>query len=144
MLLLRYVIKGQDKAKYDGFDSKVVALDNRIKKGKWYTIRVNIKWSLTNQGYIATQLNGEPFTPFNGVNNKVFGVNLYNNIENTFKFGYYRYWDNSLPTTIYFDYFVKTRSFESLTSKSLSAERLYGVKQDYQYLNYKDKILREK
>jgi len=54
MLLLRYVIKGQDKAKYDGFDSKVVALDNRIKKGKWYTIRVNIKWSLTNQGYIAT------------------------------------------------------------------------------------------
>ena len=54
MLLLRYVIRGQDKAKYDGFVSKVVTLDNRIKKGKWYTIRVNIKWSLTNQGYIAT------------------------------------------------------------------------------------------
>ncbi|PWI29833.1 hypothetical protein DI383_08745 [Flavobacteriaceae bacterium LYZ1037] len=143
MLLLRYGIKGQDHAKYKGFDWKVVALDDTIEKGKWYTLRVNIKWSLTNQGYIASWLNGKPFTVFNGVDNKVYGANLYNNIENTFKFGYYRYWDNSKPTSIYFDYIVKTRTFEDLTGESPSMEALYGVQQDYQYLNDKDKPLRE-
>lgn len=143
MLLLRYGIKGQDDAKYEGFDWKVIALDKTIKKGKWYTLRVNIEWSLTNQGYIAAWLNGNPFTPFNGINNKVFGANLYNKIENTIKFGYYRYWDNSTPTSIYFDYIVKTRSFEDLTGKKPTSEELYGVKQDYMYLNKKDKILKE-
>lgn len=143
MLLLRYGIKGQDNAKYQGFDWKVVALDDTIQKGRWYTIRVNIKWSLTNQGYIAAWLNAKPFTPFNGISNKVFGANLYNDIENTFKFGYYRYWDNSQPTAIYYDYIVKTRSFEDLTGEKPSVEALYGVKQDYQYLNDKDMVLRE-
>ena len=141
MLLLRYGIKGEDKSIYKGFDWRVVALNDNIKKGKWYTIRANIKWSLTNQGYIAAWLNGKPFTPFNGINNKVYGANLYNTIENTFKFGYYRYWDNSKPTSIYFDYFVKTRSYEDLTGEKPSTELLYESSQDYQYLDEKDKPL---
>jgi hypothetical protein len=143
ILILRHGIKGQDNAKYEGFDWSIVALNDNIKKGKWYTVRANIKWSLNNQGYIAVWLNGEPFTPFNGVNNKVFGTNIYNTIENTFKFGYYRYWDNSTPTSIYFDYIVKTRSFEDLTGRKPTSEELYGVKHDYRYLNKKDKILKE-
>lgn len=52
-ILLRYGIKGEDESVYEGFDWSVVALDDTIKKGVWYTIRANIKWSLTNQGYIA-------------------------------------------------------------------------------------------
>jgi hypothetical protein len=143
MLLLRYGIKGQDKSIYKGFDWKVVALDDSIKKGKWYTIRVNIKWSITNQGYIAAWLNGKPFTPFNGIHNKVYGTNLYNDIENTFKFGYYRYWDNSKPTPIYFDYILRTRSYEDLTGEKLSLESLYGRPDDYLYLDKKNKPLKE-
>lgn len=143
ILLLRYGITGIDESIYKGFDWKVVALDDTIQKGKWYTIRVNIKWSKTNNGYIAAWLNGKPFTPFNGVNNKIYGANLYNDIENTFKFGYYRYWDNSKPTSIYYDYVVKTRSFKDLTGKDPTKETLYGVQQDYQYLDEKDKPLYE-
>ena len=144
MLLLRYGIKGQERSKYKGFDWKVIALNDEIQKGKWYTIRVNIKWSITNQGYIAAWLNGKPYTPFNGVNNKVFGSNLYNDIENTFKFGYYRYWDNSQSTAIYFDYIIKTRTFKDLTGLKPEVNELYGVKDDYRYLNEKDLVLRKK
>jgi hypothetical protein len=143
ILILRYGIKGEDTSIYKGFDWKVVALNDNIEKGKWYTIRANIKWSLTNQGYIAAWLNGKPFTPFNGINNKVYGANLYNTIENTFKFGYYRYWDNSKPTSIYFDYFVKTRSYQELTGEKQSTELLYGTPQNYLYLDEKDKPLVE-
>jgi len=143
ILLLRYGINALDNTAYEGFRWNIVALDDKIIKGKWYTIRANIKWSLTNQGYIAVWLNGKPFTPFNGVNNKVYGANLHNKIENTFKFGYYRYWDNSKPTDIYFDYIVKTRSFEELTGKTFSSQLLYSKQEEYEYLNNKSKPLKE-
>lgn len=72
----------------------------------------------------------------------MFGSNLYNKIENTFKFGLYRYWDNSRTTPIYFDYILRTRSFKALTGKTISPEELYKVKRDYRYLNNKDKIIK--
>lgn len=143
MLLLRYGINGEDKFKFKNYKWRLIALHDKIEKGKWYTIRVNIKWSLTNDGYIAVWLNGKPFTPYNGIHNKVFGANLYNTIQNTVKFGYYRYWDNSNPTSVYFDYFVKTRSFESLTGKEPKAAELYGTSDDYRYLENKEQVLKD-
>ncbi|MEM9001243.1 MAG: heparin lyase I family protein [Bacteroidota bacterium] len=141
ILLLRYGIHGEKESKYNGFKWRPIALNDEIIKGKWYTLRVNINWSKTNQGYIAVWLNGKPFTPFNGINNKVYGANLYNDIENTLKFGYYRYWDNSKPTAIYFDYLVKARTFEQLTGNKPTIEELYGVQEDYRYLEDKIKAL---
>ena len=143
MLLLRYGINGEDDSRYDDFKWRIVALEDDIKKGRWYTIRVNIKWSLTNQGYIAAWLNGMPFTPHNGIHNKVFGANLYNNIENTFKFGFYRYWDNSKPTPIDFDYVIKTRNVEDLTGRIPTSKDLYGSPESYEYLENKDQPLHD-
>jgi hypothetical protein len=138
MLLLRYGINGEDKSRYDDFKWRIVALEDGILKGRWYTIRVNIKWSLNNQGYIAAWLNGKPYTPFNGIHNKVFGANLYNDIENTFKFGFYRYWDNSKPTPIEFDYIIKTRSVDELTGRTPTSKELYGPTDSYEYLENKE------
>jgi hypothetical protein len=104
---------------------------------------MNINWSQTNHGYIAAWINDRCFTPFNGVNNKVFGANMYNDLDNTIKFGYYRYWDNSTPSVIYFDYMKIARSFEDLTGRKSTAEELYFKKDDFRYLEVKDRILND-
>ena len=142
-LILRYGINGEDKSRFKGHKWKIIALDDSIEKGTWYTMRVNIKWSLTNEGYIAVWLNGKPFTPFNGIHNKVYGANLYNKIENTFKFGYYRYWDNPVSTAICFDYLAKMRSYEMLTGKKPTPQNLYGLNEDYRYLEDKEFPLKD-
>lgn len=143
ILLLRYGINSTDKNKLIGHRWQLIALNDNIEKGEWYKLRVNIKWSKTNTGYIATWLNDKPFTPFNGVDNKVYGANMYNDINNTFKFGYYRYWDNSTPTSIYFDYLKIARSFKELTGELPSFEKLYGDVNDYRYLKGKHKVLHD-
>jgi hypothetical protein len=143
MLLMRYGINGNKDQRLEGEKWKLVALKDDFKKGNWYKFRMNINWSQTNHGYIAAWINDRCFTPFNGVNNKVFGANMYNDLDNTIKFGYYRYWDNSTPSVIYFDYMKIARSFEDLTGRKSTAEELYFKKDDFRYLEVKDRILND-
>ncbi|MCL6266666.1 heparin lyase I family protein [Flagellimonas myxillae] len=143
MLILHYGINGVKNGLLHGNKWRPIALNDEIIKGQWYTVRVNINWSLTNTGYIAVWLNGKPFTPYNGINNKVYGANLYNSIQNTLKFGFYRYWDNSNPTSINFDYMKKARSYMELTGKEPTPMDLYGTSEDYRYLEDKKRVLSE-
>ncbi|MER3319465.1 MAG: heparin lyase I family protein [Allomuricauda sp.] len=141
VLLLRYGWNGQKGAKYENHKWKIIALDDDFIKGKWHKVRINIKWSLTNDGYIAVWLNDKPFTPYNGVNNKVYGANMHNKKQSYLKLGFYRYWDDSNTHDMYFDYVKAARSYFDLTGKRPNANNLYGVKEGYEYLVNKDNVL---
>ena len=140
MILLRYGWNGIEGGIHEGHKWNLVALEE-IKHGKWYKLRVNIHWSLSNTGYIAVWLNNKPLTPYNGVNNRVYGANMHNQRQSYLKLGYYRYWDNSSPTSIYFDYIKVARSFLDLTGKDPTVEELYGKKSDFRYLINKKNVL---
>ena len=77
-----------------------------------------IKWSFQNDGYIASWINNKPFTRFNGYHNKVYGANMHNKSPAYFKFGQYRYWDDSHTHEVYFD--------ELRVGNSLNEVSLYG------------------
>ncbi|WP_417237351.1 hypothetical protein, partial [Bizionia paragorgiae] len=94
-----------------------------------------------NTGYIAAWLNEKPYTPFNGVDNKVYGANMHNKRQSYLKIGYYRYWDNSYPTEIFFDYVKVARTFKQLTGKDPTTKELFNVENDYRYLEDKQRVL---
>ena len=141
ILLLRYGWNGAEGSKYQNHKWKIIALDDDFIKGKWHKVRINIKWSLTNDGYIAVWLNDKPFTPYNGVNNKVYGANMHNKRQSYLKLGFYRYWDDSNTHDMYFDYVNVARSYFDLTGKEPNANNLYGVKVGYEYLVNKENVL---
>lgn len=75
-----------------------------INKGIWYDLVFYIYWNDDNSAFISAWLNGSPFTPFNGTDNKFFKRNLFNRAGNYFKFGQYRGKNNTSNTNIvYFD-----------------------------------------
>jgi hypothetical protein len=143
ILLLRYGQNGEPGEKFENKKWQIIALNDSIEKGQWYQIRLNIKWSKSNTGYIATWLNNKPFTPFNGVDNRVYGANMHNDRQSYLKIGYYRYWDNSTPTEIFYDYIKTAQSFEELTGKRPSSIILYNTVNDYGYLRRKVRVLSE-
>jgi Polysaccharide lyase len=79
-----------------GESHRVVALGT-IPKGQWIRIVFHIRWSLKNDGFVESWVNDQPFTPYNGVNRKVYGPTLYNALPAIFKFGLYR--DPLITTT---------------------------------------------
>jgi len=101
-LLMRYGNNGKKEFKHRGKVWSIVALQ-KINTEKWYDLAFEIKWSFKNDGYIASWIDNEPFTPFNGYNNKIYGANMHNKSPAYFKFGQYRYWDDSNIHQIYFD-----------------------------------------
>ncbi len=113
-LILRYGNNG--KPKFDKKDEiwSVIALQ-KIKKNKWYDLVFEIKWHYTNAGYIASWINNKPFTPFNGMHNKIYGANMHNASPTYFKFGQYRYWDDTNTQSVYFDEFKVGDSFKEVS-----------------------------
>ncbi len=76
----------------------------KIHKGKWYDMVAHIYWNEDNSAYQEIWINGEPITPFNGVDHKYYHRNLFNRAGNYFKFGQYRGKNKSEHTNIiYFD-----------------------------------------
>jgi hypothetical protein len=113
-LVLRYGNNGKKDFKYSGEVWSVVALQ-RIDVNKWYDLTFEIKWSFQNDGYIASYINNEPFTPFNGLHNKVYGANMHNESPVYFKFGQYRYWDDKNVHKIHFDELRVGNSFDEVS-----------------------------
>jgi len=111
---LRYGNNGKSDFKHKGEVWSTVAV-NKILKKKWYDMVFEIKWSFTNSGHIASWINNEPFTPFNGLHNYIYGANMHNESPAYFKFGQYRYWDDSNKLKIHFDELRVGNSFKEVS-----------------------------
>jgi hypothetical protein len=132
-LVLRYGNNGKPQFEQKDYKWSTISV-KKIEKDKWYDMVFEINWSFTNSGYIAVWMNNEPFTPFNGMHNKVYGPNMHNESPAYFKFGQYRYWDDSNEQEVYFDELRIGNSFEEVSIyKSLPAmfqemEKFYFIK----------------
>ena len=87
----------------------------KINLEQWINLVFDLKWSFNNDGYIASWIDNEPFTPFNGMHNKVYGANMHNKSPTYFKFGQYRYFDDSNRHQILFDELRVADNFEEVT-----------------------------
>ena len=143
ILLLRYGVNGEEGNRLEGQKWHAIALTDEFQKGVWNKMRLQVKWSQKSDGFIAAWLNDRPFTGFNGLNNRVYGANMYNDIPVNLKFGNYRYWKNSKATKIYYDYLKIAPSFKTLTGFDATSERLYGKQDDYRYLEGKRRVLHD-
>lgn len=101
-VLLRYGNNGKNEFEFKSEVWSIIAL-KKIKQEEWYDIAFEIKWSFQNDGYIASWIDNKPFTPFNGYHNKIYGANMHNKSPAYFKFGQYKYWDDSHRHEVYFD-----------------------------------------
>ncbi len=61
-----------------------------VRKGAWFDIYFQIKWSLGGDGYVEMYADDEPVTPFNGTDYKFYSPNVYNAFGNYLKVGLYR------------------------------------------------------
>ena len=113
-LVLKYGNNG--KKEFDNKDEiwSTVAV-KKIELDEWNDVILEVKWSFSNSGYIASWLNNEPFTPFNGLHNKIYGANMHNKSPVYFKFGQYRYFDDSNTHQVFFDEFRVGDSFEEVS-----------------------------
>lgn len=113
-IILRYGNNGKKQFKHKGNIWSTIAV-KKINTGEWYDMTFEIKWSINNDGYIAAWINNEPFTQFNGLHNQVYGANMHNASPNYFKFGQYRYFDDSHKHQIFFDELRIADNFKEVT-----------------------------
>ncbi len=86
-----------------GKERKQIAL-YYFEKGKWVDLVFHIRWSLEDRGgFIELWANGEPVTAFNGVDYRVYGANMYNEIPNFLKLGLYRKEGFTTANSVYYD-----------------------------------------
>ncbi len=71
-----------------------------IEKGQWYTIKLHVKWSQQDDGFVEGWINDESLTPSN---EKVFGANMYTNLPRDFRIGVYRGHDLQTVNSVLFD-----------------------------------------
>lgn len=113
-LILRYGNNGKPQFDKKDYEWSTIAV-KKIEKDKWYDMVFEIKWSFTNAGYIASYINNKPFTPFNGLHNRVYGPNMHNESPAYFKFGQYRYWDDTNEHQVFFDELRIGNTFEEVS-----------------------------
>lgn len=113
-LLLRYGNNGKPETNEFGNIWSTVAL-KRIEPDQWYDLVFNVKWSINNDGYIAAWINNEPFTPYNGLHNEIYGANMHNRAPVTFKMGQYRYFDDANTHQVFYDEVRIGDSFEEVS-----------------------------
>jgi hypothetical protein len=113
-LVLRYGNNGKTQFNHKKDVWSSIAL-KKIDIGQWINLVFEIKWSFNNDGYIASWINNEPFTPFNGLHNRVYGANMHNKSPAYFKFGQYRYFDDSNQHQVFFDELRVADDFDEVT-----------------------------
>ncbi len=113
-LVLRYGNNGKPGFEEFGEVWSTIAV-RKIELGEWYDLMFHIKWSDHNDGFIAAWINNEPFTPFNGLHNKVFGANMHNASPVTFKLGQYRYFDDTHKHQVFYDEFHVGENLEEVS-----------------------------
>nr|WP_297784394.1 heparin lyase I family protein [uncultured Allomuricauda sp.] len=126
-IIMRYGNNGKQEFDEYGNVWSVVAL-KKIQLGEWNDFVFEIKWSDTSDGYIASWVNNEPYTPFNGYNNRVYGANMHNESPVSFKLGQYRYFDDSNTHLIYYDEYRVGNSFEKVSLYNVWPEMFEEIK----------------
>ena len=86
-----------------------------VEKGVWIDLVLHLKWSMDYDGFVEICVNGEPVTPFNGIDYKFYRPTEYNVVGNALKIGLYR--DSSIESTsvVYFDEVRIGSSYEEVT-----------------------------
>lgn len=79
------------------YNYKTIAM-HKIGKGDWIKLKLNIKWSTSENGSIEVWINDGKFT-----DGKVTGRNMLNKASHYFKFGLYRNPDIPFTNTLYYD-----------------------------------------
>jgi len=69
-----------------------------MKKGTWHSIKLHVKWSQGNDGFVEGWINNESLT-----NERVFGPNMYTNLPRDFRIGLYRGHNIQTTNSIYYD-----------------------------------------
>lgn len=113
-LILRYGNNGKKDLAHKDDTWSTIAV-KKIEIQKWHDLVIEIKWSFTNSGYVASYVDNEPLTPFNGLHNYIYGANMHNESPPYYKFGQYKYWDDSNIHEIYFDEVRVGDSFEEVS-----------------------------
>ena len=75
-----------------------------IEKGRWYDVTLHIRWSRTDKGFVEAWPNGEPWTPFNGRDHRLYGPNMTNDQPPLLKLGRYRDFGFTASNTVYCDH----------------------------------------
>nr|WP_262901871.1 polysaccharide lyase [Psychroflexus lacisalsi] len=135
-LLLRYGNNGKSQFEKKDYKWSTITVQ-KIEIDKWHDMMFEIKWSFTNAGYIAVWMNNEPFTPFNGMDNRAYGPNMHNESPAYFKFGQYRYWDDSNDQEVYFDELRVGNSFEEVSIYENLPKMFQEIKELYFIKNHK-------
>ncbi len=112
-LSLRYGLNGDDGLEYENYRWFLAGF-KEIKPEEWYTIKLGFKLSLNNTGFIQAWINGETFTPSNGMHNRVYGANMHNNALPYFKMGLYRAWADTHKHKVFYDNLVFGNKMEEL------------------------------
>ena len=85
------------------------------KKGAWVDMGYHVRWSpKEDEGFIEVMKDGKRISPFNGVDHKFYGANVYNKMGGKLKLGLYR--DKSITSTnvVYFDEVKIGNSYEEV------------------------------
>ena len=92
-MILKY---GVGKAGKESFPTQ-------IQKGVWIDWVFHIKWSLEDDGFVEAWKDGEPVTPWNGENYKVYKANMLNEEPYFYKIGIYRGHNIQTTNSVYYD-----------------------------------------
>ena len=69
---------------------------------------------MDDDGFMEVWKNGEPVTPYNGIDNKFYRPTVYNIVGNYFKIGLYRDTTHTSTNTVYFDEVKIGTSYEEV------------------------------
>ncbi len=95
-----------------------------IEKGVWIDLMFHLKWSRDQTGFVEAFMNGKAVSPFNGIDYKVHGPNMYNDVPPYLKFGIYR--DKELHTVVNKIYFDELRIGTTLREVSINPLESFG------------------
>ena len=62
-----------------------------IQPGRWVKLFFHIHWSTEKDGFVEAWMDGQPLTPYNGTDHKLYVPTLYNSAGNFLKIGNYRH-----------------------------------------------------
>ena len=95
-------------------NSTNVLCETTLTKGVWHDIVTRVYWSTGSDGYVEAWIDGVPFTPSNGTDNRFYWPNLYNNAGNYLKIGLYRSTAITTENSVYFDEIKSGSSYDAV------------------------------
>lgn len=85
MIGIRYGLQFGEKNYDKSINNRRIVAKDKIKTNSWNSIKVEINWSLEQDGFVNVTFNDNKMTP-----QKIYGINMFNEEACAFKLGIYR------------------------------------------------------